>query len=289
MNAAENTKDEIFPPIGIIAGSGIFPREVLTAARAKGVSTVLVAHRGETDPALESLAGSTTWIKVGQLKNLIAAVKRGKVKQVIFAGGISRVRLFGGVSLDMLALKVLSSLRSIRDDALLKAVARELERHGLSVLPASALLKELSPKAGLITKRDFLENEKKDAILGWEVAKGLGTFDVGQAVVICDQLVIAVEAIEGTDLMVTRAGELLRARGAHAGGVLVKCSKPQQDLRLDLPTIGPRTIELMKQAKLSSLVIEAEKSILLDPQKVVELADGAGIAIRVISNISELK
>lgn len=273
-------------PIGIIAGSGEFPLAVARKARDQQLEVVAIAHVGETDAAIESLALKTVWVRVGQLGKIIKSLKDSNVKEVTFAGGIRRVNLLRGVRLDLKALALISRLRSVRDDALLRGVAEELEGFGMRVFSAGDLLTESSPGEGILTRRGLSESELRDALIGWETAKTLGSLDVGQMVVSYEGVVIAVETIEGTDETILRAGSLAKTDSTpaarFAGPVVVKVSKPQQDLRLDVPAVGPDTIETMKKAGMTALVIEAQKCVLLDPQKVVETANAAGIAIEVI-------
>lgn len=280
-----NCLSEWSSPVGIVAGNGQLPMLVAKELKQAGLDVVVVAHEGEADPAISALATRITWIKVGELGKLISAL-RGSVKQVVFAGGIRRPKLFGGgLRLDMQAIALIARLRTTRDDALLRGIAGELEAVGLEVRSASEVVRTVSTRSGLLTIRKLTETERSDATVGWCAAKALGAADVGQTVVAFDGTIIAVEAIEGTDAVIARAGQLCEKKG----GVLVKVFKPSQDSRLDLPTVGPKTISNMKSAGLTTLVLEARHSILLDEDEVIDRANQAGIAILMPSNQEELK
>jgi len=265
---------ELSSPLGLIAGNGIFPLEFARSARARGLEVVAVAHRGETSPELEGLVSSCTWVRVGQLGKVISVLRRSGVRQAAFAGGITRVRLFDGVKLDLRGLALVARVRSIRDDVILRGIAGELEQSGIAVFSASVLLERSVPSAGLLTRRALTAEERRSALIGWEAARLTGSLDIGQAVVVKDGVVVAIEAVEGTDRAIRRAGEL-----AGSGCVVVKVCKPQQDLRLDLPTIGCGTIESMRTAGASALVVEAGRTLLLEPDETVRAADGAKISI----------
>ena len=265
---------ELSSPLGLIAGNGIFPLEFARSARARGLEVVAVAHRGETSPELEGLVSSCTWVRVGQLGKVISVLRRAGVRQAAFAGGITRVRLFGGVKLDLRGLALVARVRSIRDDVILRGIAGELEQSGIAVFSASVLLERSVPAGGLLTRRALTAEERRSALIGWEAARLTGSLDIGQAVIVKDGVVVAIEAVEGTDRAIRRAGEL-----AGAGCVVVKVCKPQQDLRLDLPTIGCGTIESMRTAGASALVVEAGRTLLLEPDETVRAADGAKISI----------
>lgn len=286
------TPNELSSPIGLVAGSGTFPLEFARKAKEQGLEVIAIAHRGETDPDLESLTDKCTWIKVGQLGKLLKTLRRSGVQQAAFAGGIKKVGIFNGASLDLAGIQLIARLRSVKDDVLLRGVAGELEKFGIEVIPANILLDQSLPKEGLLTKRDLSQKEIDDALLGWEAAKGIGALEIGQGVVVYKGVVVAVEAIEGTDKMLARAGELISQSQKRVEAdcpVLVKVSKPEQDIRLDLPTIGPKTIESMEAAGIGAVVVESERTILLDPVQLVEQADQSGIAIRVIEGPHDLR
>jgi DUF1009 family protein len=276
--------DSLTSPIGLIAGNGTFPFEFATNARARGLEVVAVAHVGETDPELEKIVKSCTWIKVGEVGRLIKVFNKAGVRQAAFAGGITKVRLFGGIKLDLRGIKVLSRVRSTNDDSILRGVAAEIESSGVSIVAASVLLEKSLPAGGVLTHRRPLGAELKDGIQGWIAAREIGRLDIGQAVVVVRGAVAAVEAIEGTDAMIARAHQL-----AGNGGVLVKICKPDQDLRFDLPTIGLKTIENANRSGITAIFIEAGRTLMLDPDGVVRAANRAGIAIVAAGSLEELQ
>lgn len=276
-------------PLGLIAGNGVFPLEFAKSARQSGYSVAAVAHVNETDPQLSDFVDSCRWIKVGQLGALIKSFKRAGVRQVTFAGGISRVRLFGGVALDWMGAKVIARAGSIRDEVIFRAIVDELRKAGMEVFSAVEVLASSLPACGKLSRRGLSDRERKDARFGWDVAKGIGCHDIGQTVVVLDGVVLAVEAVEGTDAAIKRAGELCALRGSKRGffssgskdrgPVVVKVVKPRQDLRVDLPTVGVKTIESMLLAGCGALVVEAGKTIMLDPVNIVNKADAADMAL----------
>lgn len=268
------TKLDLQSPVGLIAGNGDFPRQFALRARELGLSVVAIAHRGETDPALEREVAECRWLRVGELGKAISFLQGRAVRQAAFAGGISRLKLFGGVRLDWRGAALVARLRSVRDDVLLRGVAAELEREGITVFGAEVLLDRALPPPGALTVRQLTAEERRDAALGWEAAKTIGALDIGQTVVVAGGLVVAVEAVEGTDRAIQRAHEL-----AGKGLVVVKVAKPQQDVRLDLPTIGVNTIEVLARSGVTALVIEAGRTIVLDPDGVARAANRAGIAV----------
>ncbi|NDC37604.1 MAG: LpxI family protein [Proteobacteria bacterium] len=267
----------ISSPVGLVAGNGTFPLEFARYAAAQGIRVVAVAHRGEADPTLEQLVSHCLWVKVGELSKTLDFFATHKVKQAAFAGGIRRINLFGGVKLDLRAMALLARLRSVKDDVLLRGLAAEFEGQGIEVFSAHHFLKDSVPSPGCLTKRALSSAESRDAEVGWEAAAQIGLSDIGQSVVVKDGTIVAVEAVEGTDRCIERAGAL-----AGPGCTVVKRAKPQQDLRLDLPTIGPQTIATMERAGASALVIESGKSLLLDRHATVTAADRAGVAIVVV-------
>jgi DUF1009 family protein len=261
-------------PVGLIAGNGSFPVEFASGAKEAGLKVVAVAHIGETDPRLTEAVSDCLWIKVGELGRVLDFFKQHGVQQAAFAGGIKRINLFGGVKLDLKAIALLARIRSVKDDVLLRGVASELENIGIDVFSAHLFLRNSLPIAGPLTRRGLSVAERRDAIIGWEAAKQIGLAEIGQSVVVNKGMVVAVEAVEGTDGCIERAGQLV-----GNGCTVVKCSKPQQDLRLDLPTIGPKTVDVMRKAGATALVIEAGRCLILDREETVRLADAAGISI----------
>jgi len=260
--------------LGIIAGSGTFPLTVAQAARQEGYRVVAVAHEGETDPDLAARVDELTWIYVGELNKLIAAFKAAGVSEAVMAGGIQKVRLFGNARPDLRTLSLLARVGIKKDDSLLRAVAEELASEGIRIRSATELLAGLLMPTGLLTVRSLTSREEQDVEFGWPLAKEIGRLDIGQCVVVKDRTVLAVEAIEGTDETIRRGG-----RHGREGAVVVKVSKPQQDARFDLPTVGPKTIEVMAEVGATVLALEAGCSILLEKGLLLEKARAAGISI----------
>ncbi|TPW09476.1 MAG: hypothetical protein FD129_2192 [bacterium] len=260
--------------LGIIAGSGTFPLTVAQAARREGYRVVAVAHEGETHPDLAAQVDELTWIHVGELNKLIAAFKAAGVSEAVMAGGIKKVRLFGNARPDLRTLSLLARVGIKKDDSLLRAVAEELASEGIQIRSATELLSSLLTPKGLLTDRSPTSREEQDVEFGWSLAKEIGRLDIGQCVVVKDRTVLAVEAIEGTDETIRRGG-----RHGREGAVVVKVSKPQQDARFDLPTVGPKTVEVMTEVGATVLALEAGCSILLERDLLLEKARAAGISV----------
>jgi DUF1009 family protein len=260
--------------IGLIAGNGMFPIAFARAAKEKGMRVIAVAHEGETLPELSEWVDVICWIKVGQLGKLISFFREQDVHDVLMAGGIKKTRLFKGGMPDLRAAALLAKMLYKKDDSILRAVAAELESEGITVRESTLYLDNLLAPAGVLTRRKPSKDEQKDIDFGWEMAKEIGRLDIGQTVVVKNQAVLAVEAIEGTDEAILRGGRL-----CDQGAVVVKICKPHQDLRFDLPAIGKQTIRTMREVDASCLAVEAGKTIVIDREEVVEAADRAGIAI----------
>jgi len=260
--------------IGLIAGNGQFPILFAKSAKENGYKVIAVAHIGETEPILKDYVEQIEWIKVGQLGKLIKIFKKAGIKKLVLAGGISKRRLFTEIFPDLKALSLLARLRHKHDDAALRAVAEELEKEGFIVCPSTLFVPSLLAKEGCLTKKKPTKEEKKDIEFGWKMAKAIGELDIGQCVVVKRQVVVAVEAIEGTDETIKRGGKL-----AKEGAVVVKVSKPHQDLRFDVPAVGKKTIETMASVKARVLAIEAEKTLIFDKEEMISTANKAGISI----------
>jgi DUF1009 family protein len=260
--------------IGLIAGKGQFPLLFAQAARQQGAAVIAVAHRGETDPALESLVHELHWIYVGQLGKIIRIFKAAGVKRAVMAGGISRGRLFKEFRPDWRALNVVRQAGAGQDDRLLRAVAMEMEGEGITIAPSTLFLDDLLAANGQLSRRAPSEDEQADIELGLKVAKELGRLDLGQCVVVRRQVVVALETIEGTDVAIRRGGDL-----AGPGTVVVKVSKPGQDLRFDMPAVGLDTIATMRAVKAAVLAVEAGKTLMFNLSEMQEIADRAGIAV----------
>jgi DUF1009 family protein len=260
--------------VGLIAGSGQFPIIFSQAARERGLLVYAVAHVGETDPGLETFVEEVKWIKLGQLRSLVRFFKAHGVKDAAMAGAITKTKIFSDVRPDLKALKVLATVDHTQDDGVLRAVALELEKEGISIRAATFLLPELLAKEGCWTRRKPSRSEMADVRFGWRIVKEIGKLDVGQTLVVRGGSVMAVEAIDGTDATIRRGGQLGKEKT-----VVVKASKPIQDMRFDMPAVGVRTIETMCAVKAAVLAVEAEKTVVFDKEKMVRLADENRIAI----------
>lgn len=270
-------------PLGLLAGNGAFPAAVVEEATARGLEVVVVAHRGETDPSAVANAKACCWIAVGQLGKAVKFFLQHGVQDLVIVGGINKSRALRRLRPDWLGLKVLSRIATGHDDAVLRIMVQEFEARGLHVLSAAELLPRFVPVVGQLTSRGLDEQDRRNAVLGWRAARTLGALDVGQGAVVSREMIIALEAIEGTDALLERAATL-----AAEGGVLVKVCKPQQDERVDLPSVGPNTIVLMARAKLRALVLEAGRTMMVDPQQTLALAERHGIRVVAVQDETQL-
>lgn len=260
--------------IGLIAGSGRFPVLFAETARRRGVEVVAVAHSGETAEELAGVVHAVTWVQPGQLDALIAALKAGNVTRAVMVGGIAKPRLFREFVPDARALSVIARVGALRDDKLLRALAEELESEGIEIVESTLYLQEIVPEPGVLSARAPTPEEWSDIRYGFRVAKVIGQFDIGQSVVVRGGAVMAVEGIEGTDATVRRAGQLV-----NGDVVLVKACKPTQDLRFDLPAVGPATIRTLAEVRGRVLAVEAGRTVILDRAELLALADEADIAV----------
>jgi DUF1009 family protein len=261
--------------IGLIAGNGRFPLLFAQTVKKQGVDVVAVAHEGQTLMEINQYVDKLLWIKVGQISKMISFFKEHAVKEVVLAGGINKSMMFTQFRPDFKALLLLSKLKSKNDDSLLRAFAEEMEKEGFTVVNSTVYLSSVTPQPGCLTRRSPTDEEGKDIEFGWKIAKGVGEMDIGQCVVVKNQTVLAVEAIEGTDETIRRGGSL----AGKGGIVVVKVSKPNQDLRFDAPAIGPKTIRTLKEAGATVLAVEAGKTIILDQEEMVKLADRENISV----------
>ena len=260
--------------IGLIAGNGRFPIIFAENLRQLGFWVSAVAHVGETDPQLAEHVDRIHWVKIGQFNKLIRALKSDGVRQVVMLGGISKTHVFTTVRPDFRALAIASRLRELKDDAILREVAAELEREGIHIRESTFGLHGILAEEGALTRRQPTSKEWEDIQFGWKLVAEVGRLDIGQCLVVKDRAVVAIEAAEGTDAAIRRGGELARGRA-----VVVKRSKPQQDLRFDLPAVGPKTIAVMESVQASVLAIEAGRTVLLDRPETIRHAEQAGIAV----------
>jgi UDP-2,3-diacylglucosamine hydrolase len=259
----------------LIAGNGRFPFLVLEAARASGRPMMVAAIREEADPALERLADGFHWIGIGELSKLIDLLKKNGVTQAVMAGQVKHTQIFSAIRPDWRLVKLLASLPRRNTDSLIGAVARVLADEGIELVDSTAFLKPLLAPAGPLTRRPPNAGEQGNIEYGLRVARELARLDIGQSVVIAERACVAVEAMEGTDAIIQRAATLSNGRPL----TVVKVAKPNQDMRFDVPVIGPSTVRIMQQANATAISIEAGKTLLLDRDDLLRLADEAGIAI----------
>ncbi len=259
---------------------------LLDAARAQGAQVVVAAIKEETSPQIENRgAASVHWLSLGELGKLIETFKREGVSTAIMAGQVKHKQIFSAIRPDWRLAKVLFSLGTRNTDSLIGAVAKVLEDEGIHLISSTSYLEPMLARSGVLTRRAPTEAEQKNVDYGRKVARHLAQYDIGQTVVIAESACIAVEAMEGTDATILRAGELMKST-AHEGDSLlsraltvVKVAKPNQDMRFDVPVIGLKTIESMELAGATCLAVDAEKCLLLDRNQIIVSADRAGIAI----------
>jgi UDP-2,3-diacylglucosamine hydrolase len=277
--------------LGLIAGNGKFPFLVLEAARAQGYDVVVAAIKEETFPEIEAQGAAVVhWLSLGELSKLIEMFQREGVRRAIMAGQVRHKQIFSSIRPDWRLAKLLLSLTTRNTDSLLGAVAKVLGDEGIVLEKSTWLLEPLLVKAGVLTVRSPGEQELKNIAYGRGVAGQLAQHDIGQTVVIAESACVAVEAMEGTDATILRAGEIMRSLSSpgslHGDAstlsralTVVKIAKPNQDMRFDVPVVGVKTIEVMVAAGATCLALDAGKCLLLDGQKVIEAANAAGIAV----------
>src|ERR1035438_2617338 len=271
--------------IGLIAGNGKFPFLVLDAARAQGYEVVVAAIKEETSPEIESHGAiAVHWLSLGELSKLIETFQREGVKRAVMAGQVRHKQIFSSIRPDWRLAKLLLSLATRNTDSLLGAIAKVLAEEGITLEKSTWLLEPLLVKPGVLTKREPTDQEQKNIEYGRAVALQLAQHDIGQTVVIAESACVAVEAMEGTDATIERAGQIMRSLHGDASTLsraltVVKIAKPNQDMRFDVPVIGVKTIEVMHAAGASCLAVDAGKCLLLDGQKIIDAANAMGIAI----------
>lgn len=272
------------PPLGLIAGEGAFPKLVAQGARAAGRPVAVVALRGSADPSLRVLADRFCWRGVVQLGRWIRALRRAGCREVIMAGRVRKADMFAGPRWlqylqyvpDLTSIRVwYRHVRDRRNDALLGAVADEMQRRGLTLIDSTRYCPEALAAAGLLTTTKPGARVHDDISFGWPIAKEIARLDIGQSLAVKEKEVIAVEAIEGTDGLIERAGNLC----PQGGWTLIKVAKPDQDMRFDVPTIGPNTIENLHKARGAALVVEAGKTLVMEREKLIMLAERYRIAV----------
>jgi DUF1009 family protein len=271
--------------IGLIAGNGKFPLLVLDAARAQGFEVVVVAIKEEASPEIEDRgAASVHWVSLGELSKLIETFQREGVRRAIMAGQVKHKQIFSAIRPDWRLAKLLLSLTTRNTDSLLGAVAKVLAEEGITLESSTGLLEPLLVKSGVLTHRAPTEQERKNVDYGRAVARQLAQYDIGQTVVIAESACVAVEAMEGTDAAIERAGHIMASLRGDASTLsraltVVKIAKPNQDMRFDVPVIGVKTIEVMQTAGATCLALDAGKCLLLDGERVLDAANVAGIAV----------
>jgi DUF1009 family protein len=275
--------------LGLIAGNGRFPFLMLDAARATGRNVVVAAIKEETDPEMEARAAADPgitlhWISLGELSRLIETFQREGVNEAVMAGQVKHKQIFSSIRPDWRLAKLLLNLRTRNTDMLLGAVAEVLADEGIELVSSTAYLEPLLAKPGVLTRRAPNATEQDDIAYGRSVATAIAGYDIGQTVVIASQACVAVEAMEGTDATIARAGALMHTLEGNASTLersltVVKIAKPKQDLRFDVPVIGVATIEAMQHAGATCLSIEAGRTLIFDLPRVLAVADEAGIGI----------
>jgi DUF1009 family protein len=260
--------------LGIIAGNGVYPQLLADAARKAGVTTIVAAaFTGETDPGLDQSVDRVEWMRVGQLNRLLKFFRAHDVQHAIMAGQIAPKNLFD-LRPDVKALMLLAKLKQRNAESIFAAIADELAKIDVELLPATTFLEDSLAPAGLIASRKLSRQEEEDVDLGWNVAKEIARLDIGQTVIVKNGTVVAVEAFEGTNDAIKRGGAL-----AREGTVMVKVAKPNQDMRFDVPVTGVETLRIAAEARLRVIAVEARKSLLLQCELIVELANRSNISI----------
>lgn len=260
---------------GLIAGNGDFPFLVLEGARSRGIEMAVIAIREEASPSLERTAKRLHWVSLGELSRAIELLHSEGVKRAVMAGQVKHNKIFSSIRPDWRLAKLLFSLNTKNTNALIGAIARVLEDEGIELVDSTAFLGRLLPQTGLLTRRAPDEAEGADIAYGRQIARQIAGLDLGQTVVIRDRACVAIEAMEGTDETIERAGRI-------AGGqrlVVVKVSKPRQDMRFDVPVVGRKTIDVMQRANATALAIDAGRTLLFERDELIRAANEAGIAI----------
>jgi len=275
--------------LGLIAGNGRFPFLLLDAARAQGLTVTVAAIREETDPEIDRRAAADQgitvhWLSLGELSRLIEVFHKEGVEKAVMAGQVKHKQIFSSIRPDWRLAKLLLNLRTRNTDMLLGAVAKVLGDEGIELISSTAFLEPLLAMEGTLTERAPDDEERKNIDYGLGVARAVSAFDIGQTVVVAAQACVAVEAMEGTDAAIDRAGQLMRSLDADASTLerhltIVKVAKPNQDMRFDVPVIGIGTIEAMIRAGASCLSVEAGRTLLFDRDSLLQRASQAGIAI----------
>ena len=260
--------------IGIIAGGGQFPLLFARAVRRHGLKVYAAAHQGETDETLADQVDALQWVRLGQLGKIIDFFKKEGVTKTVFIGSITKTNIFRDVRPDLKGLGLWNKIDIKQDDSILRAIADRLAKDGIEVLASTSYVPELLFPQGILTRKKLTKEQKNDIVFGWKIARAMGGLDIGQCVVVRNQTVLAVEAIEGTDAAIRRGGTLGKEKA-----VVVKLKKPNQDLRFDLPAVGEKTIVSMLEVKAAVLAVEAGYALFFDRESVIRAADAAGLVV----------
>jgi DUF1009 family protein len=271
--------------IGLIAGNGKFPFLVLEEANRRGVSVVTIAIKGETDPSIQELADPLHWVSLGELSRCVRLIKEAGASRALMVGQVKHKQIFRSLRPDLLLLKVLSRLKTRNTGAILNAVADVLAEEGIYLMDSTTFLTALIADLGPLGRRSPSRGEKDDITFGYKMAKELARFDIGQTVVVKAKAVVAVEAMEGTDETIRRAGKIVSS--LPGGLTVVKVARPSQDMRFDVPVVGLRTIDTMSEVGATTLAIEAGKTILLDRDELLRRADECEVVVFGISDDCE--
>jgi len=260
---------------GLIAGNGAFPFLVLEGARSRGIEMAVIAIREEASPALETAAKRLHWVSLGELSRTISLLHEEGVKHAVMAGQVKHNKIFSAIRPDWRLAKLLFSLPSKNTDSLIGAVARVLEDEGIELVDSTQFLGSLLATTGVLTRRAPNEEEAADIEYGHKVARQIAGLDLGQTVVVRDRACVAIEAMEGTDETIERAARITGGQRL----VVVKVSKPNQDMRFDVPVVGLKTIEVMRRSNATALAIDAGRTLIFDRAALIQAADEAGISI----------
>jgi hypothetical protein len=268
---------------GLIAGNGRFPFLVLQSAREQGLEVIVAAIKEETFPEIEAYGYPVHWLGLGELGKLIRLFKRSGVRKALMAGQVKHVQIFGSSFPDLTMIRMLAGLKQKNTDALIGGVARVLDESGISLVDSSILLKPYLALEGVLTRRNLSREEQSDVDYGRPIAYRIASMDIGQTIVVRDKAVVAVEAMEGTDAVITRAGELAGRKNM----TVIKVSKPKQDMRFDIPVVGLSTLQTMIASGATALVIDAGKTLVFDQDMFKETADSHNIAVAAFTPIAD--
>lgn len=261
--------------LGLIAGMGELPKAVASEARQQGFKVIGIALEPIADKSFSSYVDEIRWVNIGKFGRLIDILKKHDVKHVLMAGKVSKSLLYKSkIMPDLRAMKLLFSLKDRSDDSIMLAITKELQKEGITLIEITPFITELLTPEGILTGGHLAENDWKDIKFGWKIAKEIGRLDIGQTVVVKNQAVMAVEAIEGTDECIRRGGKL-----ADKGAIVVKVSKPNQDMRFDVPVVGSKTLKAMAEVSARVLCIESQKCLILNKDNIIEEAKKSAISI----------